>query len=291
MDNDTYIVDQSGDTIRELAGQGMDEVRVDDYAVRDPRSYTLTAGADIETLRTVNDDGTALINLTGNAIANQQIIGNNGDNTLDGGGGVDRLTGRRGNDTYIVDSDSDTITERGGEGSDTVLARASYRLTTGADVETLATTNDVSTAAIDLTGNSNNNSVRGNDGNNVLNGGGGGDDLTGRGGQDSFRFDTPLSAGNVDAINDFNVDYAMTLLDDDIIELDDLIFGALMPGPLAADRFVNGTAALDANDNIIYDRSTGMLRYDADGTGATAAIHFATLRGGPALTYEDFDIV
>jgi Ca2+-binding RTX toxin-like protein len=288
IDNDTYIVDQSGDTIRELAGQGMDEVRVNDYGVRDPRSYTLTAGADIETLRTVNDDGTAAINLTGNAIASQQIIGNDGDNVLDGGGGVDRLTGRRGNDTYIVDGNSDTVTERSGEGVDTVLARASYPLTAGADVETLATIDDRGTAAIDLTGNASGNSVRGNDGRNVLNGGDGRDDLTGLGGDDWFRFDTAPSATNIDLIADLNV------AGNDTIVLDDLIFGAFATGPLAAERFVT-TAPLQDNDNIIYDADgtiygagRGALFYDRDGNGTATAVQFATVTPGTVVTHEDF---
>ena len=38
-----------------------------------------------------------------------------------------------------------------------------------------------------------------------------------------------------------------------------------------------GTAAADANDFIVYNNSTGALYYDADGSGATAAVQFATV--------------
>jgi Ca2+-binding RTX toxin-like protein len=81
---------------------------------------------------------------------------------------------------------------------------------------------------------------------------------------------------------------------DDTIVLEDMIFAAFATGPLADDRFVLGTTPLDANDNILYDRSTGALFYDADGNrmGAMGAmpIQFAILTGAPALTYADFVI-
>ena len=75
----------------ETAGQGVDEVRAS-------VSYALAANAEVETLRTTNDAGTAAINLTGSNTANQ-IIGNNGDNVINGGGGADTLIGARGIDT------------------------------------------------------------------------------------------------------------------------------------------------------------------------------------------------
>ena len=45
-----------------------------------------------------------------------------------------------------------------------------------------------------------------------------------------------------------------------------------------------GTAANDIGDRIICNQATGRLLYDADGTGATAAVHFAMVSGGVALT-------
>jgi Ca2+-binding RTX toxin-like protein len=60
------------------------------------------------------------------------------------------------------------------------------------------------------------------------------------------------------------------------------------PGSLADDRFVVGTAALDANDNIIYDNLTGALYYDSDGNGGTAAIQFAEVIAGLPLTNHLF---
>jgi len=277
-EDDIYIVDNPGDAVSESGGQGMDEVRAS-------TTWTLTPGADVETLRTTNDNGTGSIMLTGNLSANH-IIGNNSANVLDGGGGTDELEGRGGNDQYIVDSASDTITEAGGQGSDTVYARASYTLNAGADVEGLQTVDSNGMTAINLTGNETGNLVRGNAGNNILNGGAGNDELTGLGGQDAFLFNTALNAAtNVDAITDFNVA-------DDTIRLDDAIFSSnLGLGNISSGEFVIGAAALDANDRIIYNSNTGALFYDSDGNGAGAAIQFAELSSGLALTNLDFLVV
>jgi Ca2+-binding RTX toxin-like protein len=277
LGDDIYIVDNAGDAVTESGGQGMDVVRIS-------TSWTMTAGADIETLETIDETDDVAINLTGNATGNQ-IIGNDGANTINGGGGVDEMIGRDGNDTYFVENAADSVTEFAGQGTDQVRTSVSWTLTDGADVETLRTTNDAGVGAINLTGNSAGNIVRGNNGNNVIAGGDGDDELTGLGGADSFRFDTALNAAtNLDVITDFTVGQ-------DAIMLENTIFGAFAAGDLAEDRFVNGTVALQANDNILYDQATGALYYDSDGNGAAAAVQFATVDPGTALTHQDFLVV
>ena len=49
--------------------------------------------------------------------------------------------------------------------------------------------------------------------------------------------------------------------------------------------------AVDATDRILYNDTTGAIFYDADGSGATAAIQFATLTGSPTITNADFFVV
>ena len=58
-------------------------------------------------------------------------------------------------------------------------------------------------------------------------------------------------------------------------------------GTLAAASFANG-AATTADQHILYNASNGWLSYDADGSGAGAATHFATLGNHAALSAEDF---
>ncbi|HYI47238.1 MAG TPA: hypothetical protein VEX35_02125, partial [Allosphingosinicella sp.] len=65
----------------------------------------------------------------------------------------------------------------------------------------------------------------------------------------------------------------------------------LTPGSLPAGAFVTGSAAGDADDRIIYNGATGQLYFDADGNGAGAAVQFATLSPGLALTGSDFFVI
>jgi Ca2+-binding RTX toxin-like protein len=277
--NDIYYADNGNDTVTEAGGQGTDEVRAS-------VSWILNEGADVEILRTTNDNGTANLFLIGNDASNE-IIGNNGDNYLEGRGGNDTLVGRLGNDQYVVDGANDIITEAAGQGIDTVYADANYRLNEGADVEYLTIQSDLFTFhQINLTGNSAGNIVIGNHANNIINGGAGNDELTGNLGHDLFLFDTALDAAfNVDVITDFDVGDDTILLDQDIFS------SSLGLGNISDGEFVIGSAAQDANDRIVYDAGTGALLYDSDGAGGTAAIRFAQLDPGLALTSLDFYVV
>jgi Ca2+-binding RTX toxin-like protein len=127
--------------------------------------------------------------LRGNSLANV-LRGLNGNDILNGGTGSDTLIGGAGDDTYIVDNMGDVVTEAGGQGNDVVLTSVSYALTPGADVETLATTNDSVISSIHLTGNASGNTIRGNNGDNVLDGLGGNDQLIGLGGNDVYYVDS-----------------------------------------------------------------------------------------------------
>ncbi len=124
--------------------------------------------------------------------------------------------------------------------------------------------------------------VRGNEGNDTLGGGAGADTLTGGLGADRFLFDTAPHATNVDVITDFSV------VQGDKLVLENAIFAALTAtGALNSSMLRSGagiTTAADGNDYLLYNTSTGALYYDADGTGATAAIQIVTLTGIPALT-------
>ncbi len=276
--NDTYIINNGSDFIFETAGGGRDVV----YC---KVSFTLTPGAEIEVLSVISQSGGVPIDLTGNTLF-QELYGNTDSNFLDGGAGADYMQGFTGNDNYIVDVQADTIVEGAGEGArDTVFARASYVLGAGVQVEVMSTISGGATTAINLTGNEFANELYGNAGANVLNGGLGGDYLQGFGGADSFAFTTALGGGNIDQIADF-------LSGTDKIQLDDAIFtqiGAL--GGLNPNAFVVGTAAADLSDRIIYNNATGQLFYDADGTGGTAAVQFATLLGNPAISASDFQVI
>jgi serralysin len=142
-----------------------------------------------------------------------------------------------------------------------------------------------------LTGGNGNDKLYGLQGDDTLKGGGGndwllgstGDDtLWGGAGADTFVFNSALNARtNVDTIADFSSR-------DDTIRIDNNVFKALTDaGTLARSAFEVGSAADDPRDRIIYDKDTGALFYDADGSGAQAAVKFAQIGAGLPLSNAD----
>ena len=103
--NDTFIVDNSLDSVMENIGDGSDTVLAS-------VDFTLAAGSEIEFLKA---NTTAGITLTGNEFANT-IIGGAGNDTLIGGGGNDTMTGGLGNDIFkytTANFGADIITDFG----------------------------------------------------------------------------------------------------------------------------------------------------------------------------------
>src|SRR2546430_1031672 len=77
--NDTYFVDNAGDVVSENAGEGVDTIL---------SSVSYVTPANVENLTLT---GNADINATGNEL-NNGLIGNSGNNVLDGGAGADTMT-------------------------------------------------------------------------------------------------------------------------------------------------------------------------------------------------------
>ena len=141
-----------------------------------------------------------------------------------------------------------------------------------------------------LKGFKNADTLTGGAGNDKLFGGLGKDKLLGGKGKDVFVFDTKPASANVDTLKDFSHK-------DDTVWLENAIFKGIGSGTLAkpkkmkADAFFLGKEAHDANDRILYDKKTGGLWYDADGSGAHAAVKIAVLSNKPALTLSDFYVI
>jgi len=161
--DDTYIFGATAFTIVE--GGGNDTIGT---------TITRTL-ADFTSIENLQLYGKANINGTGNAQQNY-IIGNDGNNVLDGGvdNVVDTLLGGEGNDTYILRGGSDFVIEAGGAdgkantGMDTIVSTTDRNLVQYERIENLTI---VGTADAALTGNELANILTGNSGNNSLDGG------------------------------------------------------------------------------------------------------------------------
>jgi len=150
LGDDSYRVDDAGDVVNELAGEGSD-------TVISSINYTLAAGVSIERLSSSNTSGTGAIDLTGNEFG-QRIDGNDGVNTLSGLGGDDELNGRGGDDIVFGGEGTDSL--RGNDGDDT------------------------------LYGENGNDTLTGGQGNDILVGGAGDDAMAGGVGDDDYRVDS-----------------------------------------------------------------------------------------------------
>lgn len=142
-----------------------------------------------------------------------------------------------------------------------------------------------------LQGGGGSDSLFGGTGADTLDGGGGVDQLQGNGGNDVFLFG---AAGDIPTLGDFDIILDFTVGSDQIALAHTLFTALGSPGALSPDMFLSGAgvmAAADADDHLIYDSATGALYYDADGTGGSAAVQFATLTGTPALAAADFVLV
>lgn len=147
-----------------------------------------------------------------------------------------------------------------------------------------------------LHGGTNIDKVYGGSGNDTVNGGAGNDRLSGSTGSDMFVFDSKLGTPrtdrkvNFDAITDFNVKF-------DSLWLDNAVFKKLGSGTLSNPKQLNkkfftvGEEAKDRNDYLVYNKKTGVLSYDKDGSGSGEAVEFARLKQGVALTHKDVFVI
>ncbi|MBC2663998.1 hypothetical protein H7F51_00550 [Novosphingobium flavum] len=191
LGSDSYVVDDAGDGVTELAGEGTDSVTA---------RLSWTLGANLENLTLAA--GTQAWDGTGNGLGNG-LVGNDGANRLYGLDGNDTLGGGGGNDWLSGGAGSDTIT--GGAGLDTLAyddAAGAVRVDlslvgtaqatggSGSDVLGDALENLTGSAFGDaLTGNALANVITGLAGDDVIDGGAGADTLIGGLGNDTYVVD------------------------------------------------------------------------------------------------------
>jgi Ca2+-binding RTX toxin-like protein len=168
--NDTYHVDDAGDSVSDLSGTD---------TVIATSSYALIG----DSIENVTLSGIASIGAIGNDLANT-LTGNGGDNLLDGRGGVDVLIGGAGNDIYVIDDAGEAV-EGTNAGTDEIrTALAVFTLT--ANFENLTALGAVGQI---LNGNAGANVITGGASADVIDGGAGADTMAGGLGDDSYTVD------------------------------------------------------------------------------------------------------
>jgi Ca2+-binding RTX toxin-like protein len=235
------------------------------------------------------------------------------DDILDGGDGNDVIFGAGGNDVLVGGDGKDTII--GGDGSDWYAAQTlgpAYTLAVTINLQSLKVTGGYGKDKLDLAegsygrtienayggsgadklvgsvennrlaGGKGNDTISGDKGADILGGMAGKDILTGGAGKDKFVF-AHTGSKNADHITDYD--------SKDVIVLDKSVFAKLSLGPLASANFHVGAAAADKNDFIVYDKSSGKLFYDKDGSGHKDAVLIATIDDNVALNAHDFKVV
>jgi Ca2+-binding RTX toxin-like protein len=295
---DTYFVDHGGDFIVELEGGGFDIVYASTNHGLHPwvNHLTLTGSEDLQGI------GNELPNsITGNsgdnwlsgADGNDGVSGGDGFDFILGGAGDDTLLGGAGGDTFyqgsfggptpgndVIDggADDDWLRYDGFSLSGVTVNLANGTVSGGGE----GGAGSASVAGIEhVVGSGFADLIVGDSGNNALDGGGGNDtleggegqinQLRGRAGADVFVFGAPRSGSVGSSVIDFSTG-------EDTVRMNGVHMPALGPsGRFAADdpRFhaaAGATSGHDADDRVIYNTDTGLLYYDADGSGTGSAL-------------------
>ena len=230
-----------------------------------------------------------------------------GDDSLDGLKGIDTMIGGDGDDTYYVDNIKDSIIEedqsQSNAGDDDLVHSIATAYTLPVNVEHLIidgkSKGNGTGNVLDnkLIGNLAVNVLSGLVGSDTLDGGSGNDTLTGGLGNDTFIFSSGIKGNkNIDTVKDFVHGQDKIYLSADIFSKLATAVGfksGSEPLSLAqADSHYLVSAskvkATDASSYLLYDKATGRLSYDEDGSGKLASSSFVTLTGKPALTLDDF---
>ena len=240
---------------------------------------------------------------------NDALFGDDGNDYIGGDAGNDYISGGAGSDiAHFAGSSSEYLFARqnngdviitdkyGRDGTDYLTGMETFSFTNGnysIDQLTPAVVppqppppSPAPAEPVNIYGTAGNDSLYGNALGNSLFGGAGRDTMWGGAGKDSFMFDTSPKSGR-DFIKDFYVPQ-------DTIKLDNADFrGIGSNGKLKAGAFfANNTGkAHDASDRVIYDKDSGKLYYDSDGTGAKAGVCFSDINKNLKMTAADFFVL
>ncbi len=239
--DDTYVVSSWRDEISEAGGNGYDRiVAYDTY-----RFFTGIEKLELRGDSNINAYGNNEDNLIVGNVGDNYLEGGGGDDVLNGGAGIDRMYGGSGDDTYFVGTWKDEVSERGGNGTDTINAYVSYRTVSGVEILNLAGDKE-----INAYGTSEDNIIIGNKSSNRIEGGGGTDILTGDAGADNFVY-----IGGQTIITDYSeADFDVVSVDPSLLRDESMMsFGALVEGDAVYDFGGGNTLVLQNQATLDLD--------------------------------------
>jgi len=210
---------------------------------------------------------------------NDSLYGGAGNDTINGGDGQDVMFGGLGNDIYIIDQALDTVTEKSGEGVDTIQTSISiFSITKLSAIDNLTYTG---TSAAQLTGNALSNVITGSSGNDKIDGFLGGDAMSGGQGNDAYIVDNVLDTVIEKSNEGFDaVSSSVTFtLSDNVENL-----------TLTGSNSVNGYGNTLANLIVGNAKSNTLLGADGDDTIDGGAGN-DLLTGGVGIDYFRFTTV
>jgi Ca2+-binding RTX toxin-like protein len=277
--DDTYYQSAAGDTLYEAANEGVDTVHTTlaVLTLRDNFENLIYDGSSA-----FSGGGNALANVIHGGTAADELSGFGGDDTLYGGtGAANTLMGGQGNDVYYVDASGDSVLEQAGEGADLVFTALSQYIMPD-NVETLVYTGSGAFLGI---GSNTNNSIVGGVGADDLSGLGGDDFLVGNSGADQLQ-----GGSGSDAFGYLGGETGLDRILDFQSGTDKILLSSAFYHPTGTVDFVSGAgaSAQTSNSTFLYDPSTGIVSFDADGNGAGAAVQLAQLNAGQIVAASDF---
>jgi len=196
--------------------------------------------------------------------SDDDLVGNNKSNSIDGGDGNDHISGKQGSDTLHGGNGDDSL--EGAQGKDSLFGDDGNDTLNGGVGKDL------------LDGGIGDDTLLGGNGKDILKGGAGADTLTGGRGSDSFEFSD--LTGGPDTITDFKSHLDKIAID-------------FVPGAAetldANDFFLTGDPAGPApgQEALIYDKATGVLSYDSNVGDGIDPVEVAHLNPGTDLTKHD----
>lgn len=239
---------------------GNDTVTYD--SVVDAVKVNLALDAPQNTLGGGMDMLVSIKNVRGSAF-NDILIGDSTANMLDGGSGIDALSGGLGNDSYYVDNPLDQVIENTASGIDTIKSTVDYMLPV--NVENLILLNNASNAI----GNGSDNVMTGNAKANLLNGSVGADTLIGLSGDDIYIIDNSHDKADETSIGSGGNDSVVTTVS---YTLSNNIENIKLVG------IANLSATGNSGDNIIYANSGNNIVDGVTGRD-TVSYQFGATRG------------